>query len=79
MEDGRMLYAGKYNAPDYERILSGSCDLAVESTMIYHSPEVKEQLERLGIPVLVERSSYERHPLGRMEWLKLYGVLLPDR
>ena len=74
MEDGRMLYAGKYNAPDYERILSGSCDLAVESTMIYHSPEVKEQLERLGIPVLVERSSYERHPLGRMEWLKLYGA-----
>ena len=76
MEDGRMLYAGKYNAPDYERILSGSCDLAVESTMIYHSPEVKEQLERLGIPVLVERSSYESHPLGRLEWVKLYGVLL---
>ena len=24
----------------------------------------------------MERSSYERHPLGRMEWLKLYGVLL---
>ncbi len=76
LEDGRMLYAGKYNAPDYERILSMSCDLAIESTMIYHSPEVKEQLEQLGIPVLVERSSYESHPLGRMEWLKLYGVLL---
>lgn len=75
LEDGRMLYAGKYNAPDYERILSMSCDLAIESTMIYHSPEVKEQLEQLGIPVLVERSSYESHPLGRMEWLKLYGVL----
>ena len=26
MEEGRMLFAGKYNAPDYERILSGSCD-----------------------------------------------------
>ena len=76
LEDGRMLYAGKYNAPDYERILSESCDLAIESTMIYHSPEVKEQIERLGIPVLVERSSYESHPLGRMEWLKLYAVLL---
>ena len=25
---------------------------------------------------MVERSSYESHPLGRMEWLKLYGVLL---
>lgn len=44
--------------------------------MIYHNPEVKEQLERCGIPVLVERSSYESHPLGRMEWIKLYGVLL---
>lgn len=76
MEEGRMLFAGKYNAPDYERILSGSCDLAIESTMIYHSPEVKEQLEKLGIPVFVERSSYENHPLGRMEWVKLYGVML---
>jgi iron complex transport system substrate-binding protein len=24
----------------------------------------------------VERSSYESHPLGRMEWIKLYGLLL---
>ena len=76
MEDGRMVYAGKYSAPDYELILSSGCGLALESTMIYHNPEVKEQLERCGIPVLVERSSYESHPLGRMEWIKLYGVLL---
>lgn len=76
VESGKMLYAGKYNAPDYERILSNSCDLAIESTMIYHTPEVKEQLEGLGIPVLVERSSYESHPLGRMEWVRLYGALL---
>lgn len=76
MESGRMLYAGKYSAPDYELILSKSCGLAIESTMIYHTPEVKEQLETLGIPVLVERSSYESHPLGRMEWIKLYGALL---
>lgn len=76
LAEGKMFYAGKYNAPDYELILSKSCDLAIESTMIYHSPEVKEQLEKLGIPVLTERSSYESHPLGRMEWLKLYAVLL---
>ena len=44
--------------------------------MIYHTPEVQEQLKRLGVPVLVERSSYESHPFGRMEWLKLYAVLL---
>ena len=40
-----------------------------------HTPEVKEKLEQLGIPVLVERSSYEKSPLGRVEWIKLYGLL----
>lgn len=76
IEEGDMVYAGKYSAPDYETILSKGCDLAIESTMIYHTPEVKEKLETFGIPVLVERSSYESHPLGRTEWMKLYAVLL---
>lgn len=76
MENGSMQYAGKYNTPDYEVILANGCDLAVESTMIYHSPDVREKLESFGIPVLVEHSSYESDPLGRMEWMKLYAVLL---
>lgn len=76
MLDGRIAYAGKYSAPDYEQILAANCGLAIENTMIYHTPEVKEQLERFGIPVLVERSSYESDPLARMEWIKLYGILL---
>lgn len=76
MEMGEILYAGKYSAPDYELVLSEGCDLAIESTMIYHTPEVKEKLEEFGIPVLVENSSYESHPLGRTEWMKLYAVLL---
>ena len=76
MQAGTMVYAGKYSAPDYETILAAGCDLAIENTMIYHTPEVKEQLEKFGIPVLVERSSYETDPLARMEWVKLYGILL---
>ncbi len=75
MEAGDIIYAGKYNAPDYELIMSNGCNLAVESTMINHTPEVKEKLEELGIPVLTDQSSYEVHPLGRTEWIKLYGVL----
>ena len=75
MENGDMLYAGKYSAPDYELILNEGCNLVIENTMIYHNPEVKEKLENLGIPVLVEKSSYEKNPLGRLEWIKLYGVL----
>ena len=76
MEAGHIAYAGKYSAPDYETILASGCGLAIENTMIYHTPEVKEQLEKFGIPVLVERSSYETDPLARMEWVKLYGILL---
>ena len=59
MEEGKIAYAGKYSAPDYEQILAAGCRLAIENTMILHTPEVKEQLEHFGIPVLVERSSYE--------------------
>lgn len=70
-----ILFVGKYSAPDYEVVLDEGCGLAVENTMISHTPEVKEKLEQLGIPVLVERSSYEESPLGRVEWIKLYGLL----
>ena len=76
MQAGQIAYAGKYSAPDYETILASGCGLAIENTMIYHTPEVKEQLEKFGISVLVERSSYETDPLARMEWVKLYGILL---
>ena len=76
MQKGNIIYAGKYNAPDYEMLLAEECDLAVENTMIYHKPEVQEKIEELGIPVIVEQSSTESHPLGRVEWVKLYGVLL---
>lgn len=76
MQEGKIAYAGKYSVPDYEQILAANCGLAFENTMIYHTPEVKEQLERFGIPVLVERSSYEGSPLARMEWIKLVGILL---
>ena len=75
MESGAIVYAGKYSAPDYELIMAKKCGLAIESTMILQAPDVKEKLEDLGISVLVERSSYEAHPLGRTEWMKLYGLL----
>ncbi len=76
LENGNMLYAGKYSQPDYELLLSENCKLAIESTMIEHTPDVKEKLEELGITVFVDYSSYENHPLGRCEWIKVYGEML---
>jgi iron complex transport system substrate-binding protein len=76
MAKGDIIYAGKYNKPDYELIVSKGCSLAIENTMITHSPEVAEKLESFGIPVIIEYSSYESHPLGRVEWVKFFGALL---
>ena len=73
---GAIKYGGKYREPDYELILSTGCPLAIESTMIDHSPTVKERLTDLGCTVLIEKSSLETEPLGRTEWVKLYGALL---
>ena len=75
MNSGKILYAGKYSTPDYERILSEHCELAVENTMIGHTPEVREKLESVGVPVVVDYSSHETDPLGRMEWILFYGAL----
>ena len=63
MKDGTLLYAGKYSQPDYELLLSQNCSMAIENSMIYHT-------------TLVEYSSYEEHPLGRVEWVRFFGALL---
>lgn len=76
MEDGSLIYAGKYSKPDYELIVSEGCSLAIENSMIFHSPEVMEMLESFDIPVMVEYSSYESHPMGRVEWIKFFGALV---
>lgn len=76
MERGDIVYGGKYRTPDYDVLLARGCRLAIESTMINHTPDVRDKLIELGIPVFTERSSYEQEPLGRTEWVKLYGEML---
>lgn len=76
MAKGDMIYAGKYNKPDYELIVSENCSLAIENMMISHSPEVIEMLKGFEIPVMIEYSSYESHPMGRVEWIKFFGALV---
>ncbi|MBQ3276877.1 MAG: ABC transporter substrate-binding protein [Oscillospiraceae bacterium] len=76
MERGEILYGGKYSEPDYERLVNTDVDVAIENTMILHTPKVIEMIEMLDIPVFIEYSSYEPHPLGRTEWIRLFGAML---
>lgn len=75
LSQGTLRYAGSYSAPQYEQLVKNSTSLAIESTMILHTPAVREKLEELGIPVMMDLSSYENDPMGRAEWIKVYGVL----
>ncbi|MDD6550650.1 MAG: ABC transporter substrate-binding protein [Lachnospiraceae bacterium] len=75
MNSGQIKFAGKYSAPDYELLTSKNVPLAIESTMILHTPAVREKLIKLGIPVLTDYSSYESSAEARMEWVKVYGLI----
>ena len=77
--NGDIVFAGKYSEPDYELLVNSGCNLAIESTMILHTPKVQEMIEQMGIPVFTDRSSYETHPLGRTEWIKVYAEMVDKR
>lgn len=75
MKAGRMGYSGSFQEPDYEKMVEQGIELHIDTTMIDTCPEVKEKFAELSIPSLVEISSKESHPLARVEWVKLMGVL----
>jgi len=75
MDAGKIKYTGKYNEPDYELIVEAAPKFAVYSTMISKVPEVVQQLDTLGVSLMLDQASYESHPLGRSEWMKFYGAL----
>lgn len=82
--DGTITEVGKYSAPDYELIVSigeqKKVTFVVFSTMIDSVPDVEEQLtETCGLRVMRDQSNYEGHPLGRTEWIKVYGEIFDMR
>ena len=74
------IYLVATSAMDLFRAIDGIDSIRLSGTQengwYIQEAKVEEKLEQFGIPVMVERSSYESHPLGRTEWMKLYAVLL---
>ncbi len=75
MENGNIGFSGNYKEPDYEMMVERGIQLHIDNAMVDSVPEVNEKFTELGIPNLVEISSKENHPLARVEWVKLLGVL----
>lgn len=75
MNKGEISYSGNYKEPDYEMMVDKGIQLHIDTAMIDSCPEVTEKFTELGIPNMKEMSSKENHPLARVEWVKLTGVL----
>lgn len=76
LEAGTIQYSGNYKEPDFEMLTAEGIQLEVDTTMLNSYPEVMEKYDELGIPYFIESSSKEGHPLGRVEWVKLFGAIL---
>ena len=83
--------AWDYTAPDYTTLLLNACDLAIMPEIFAEPDEgeeplteevtaaiadVHERLDMLGIPMFVDRSADEETDAAKLEWIKVYGILL---
>jgi len=83
--------AWDYTMPDYAALLLGACDLVImpeafadhaagEQNLTEEEAaaiaDVKERLTLLGIPMFVDRSAEEETEAAKIEWIKVYGILL---
>ena len=75
MQEEKLAFIGSYREPDYEMIVAENPPFSVFSTMLDSVPEVAAKLQELNVPYLLDQSTFEEHPLARIEWVKLYGVL----
>lgn len=84
IDKGTVKEVGKYSKPDYEQIIAIGAEkhvtFAVFSTMLDSVPDVYDQLTKTcNLRIMRDQSSYESHPLGRTEWIKIYGEIFGMR
>lgn len=73
--DGTIMEVGVSPNVDVEKLISLRPDLVLLSTFTDEDPVVTS-LERAGIPVIVIADWRETTPLGRAEWIRVFGELL---
>lgn len=66
---------GYENTIDYERIISLAPDIVVAYSVSGAEPQYISKLRSLGLTVLVLHDYSEDHPLGRAEYVRLFGAM----
>ena len=71
----RAVEIGYDSSPDYEAILRLQPDYVLMYAISSAPTQALLKLKDLGVPVIVLHEHLEPHPLGRAEYVKLFGVL----
>jgi iron complex transport system substrate-binding protein len=75
-EGGRKVYDIGYEAdPDYERIVSLHPDVLVTYSVSQTEPQYISKLRSLGVRVFIIYDHLEDHPLGRAEYVRMFGAM----
>lgn len=69
---GRIADLGEATAPDIEKMIELGAELIIASPFQHSS---YGPVEKIGIPILEAADYMESLPLGRTEWIRLYGLL----
>ena len=77
VEEGRIQELGEAERASVEKILELKPDLVLVTGM-GSIPGSWSELAAAGIPVLPTYGWLESHPLGRAEWIKVFGLLTGD-
>lgn len=73
VSNGEIVDCGKSISPNVEKIISAGAQVIIASPFENSN---YASAEKLSIPIIEGADYMENHPLGRAEWIKLYGYLL---
>jgi iron complex transport system substrate-binding protein len=74
IDDGSVKNVGQNEKLNIEQLIDLSPDLIVTFGIDNNNPSI-ENLQKSGLKVLIQADWMEQSPLGKAEWLKLYGAL----
>jgi len=77
--EGKIAEAGSNGQINLETVLALNTGLVMSGAWSTTAYEKYTPLINVGIPVMVNAEWTEPHPLGRMEWIKIFGALLNEQ
>jgi iron complex transport system substrate-binding protein len=75
IDQGNVKNLGQNEKLNIEQLIELAPELIITFSMDNHNPMIKN-LEKSGLKTLIQADWMEQSPLGKAEWIKLYGALL---